>query len=148
MVDTLNSCFLAQCVNFPTFHLNDRDPGSLLDLIITNAPDRIFCLESKPPLGDIERTHSVIYWEYVIKEPCRFERVERPNVRKADFQRISEEISEVDWEMLFQDKDVNACYIEFLKYYRQICSKNVPKKRPKICAIKKLIRPSFTHTRK
>ena len=40
-------------------------------------------------------------------------------------------MNEVDWEKLYQDKDVNTCYIEFLKQYHQTCSKNVPKRRPK-----------------
>ena len=40
MIEVLNDSFLMQYVNFPTFHYNIHDPGSILDLINTNAPNK------------------------------------------------------------------------------------------------------------
>ena len=46
MIDELSDLFLFQCVRSPTFQSDIGDDGNILDLILTNEPERIVDIET------------------------------------------------------------------------------------------------------
>ena len=52
----------------------------------------------------------------------------RKNYNKADFVSISKEFSQTNWDLTFEDKQVNECYKVFMEIHDEIINKYVPNK--------------------
>ena len=114
---------LVQWVEFGTFFPS----GNILDLILTSDEDRIGEVFSCPPLPGCH--HSPVVCSVIFQFRTNVETVgsqEKLSWARADFDRISEDISEVDWEVAFDDLDVNECYDMFLSIVQNSILRNVP----------------------
>lgn len=107
-LETLDDCFLCQCVNRPTFYhgVNDSS-GSILDLIITDSDSRVLDIVHEEPLGNITTAHSVLLWKLaagrVEKEIFRAKR----RWRHGDYVGMSVELLELDWREIFSDRSLD-----------------------------------------
>ena len=50
-VETVNDCFLHQCVKEPTFESSGDRTRNILDLIFTDSAHRVYAIDHGPPLG-------------------------------------------------------------------------------------------------
>ena len=66
-VETLDDCFLSQCVEEATFRTGLEDHiGSLLDLVITDSKARVLDVKNQAALGSLSRCHSVLSWKFAV----------------------------------------------------------------------------------
>jgi hypothetical protein len=127
-IDALEDNFLTQVINTNTYQKGEGHCGSLLDLIITDAEERIIDWNLMPPLGNSEFGHAVIAWKYAIEERFSVEgsRRKRLNVRRGDYLGMNEELNNIEWENVFEGKGVNECYNIFLSIYEGASNKFIP----------------------
>ena len=67
LLECLNDCFFHQNVYEPTFQMANETPKSILDLVITEDSVRIYNIEYGPPLGETNKGHFTLKWEYDLK---------------------------------------------------------------------------------
>ena len=70
-LDLLNDESIVQHVNFPTFMKSDLSCVNFLDLILSDAPERISDLDKLSPLGTADQGHLSISWHYHLKSRSR-----------------------------------------------------------------------------
>jgi hypothetical protein len=111
-------------VTFPTFIDKDQvEARNTLDLILTDEPERIICLEKDHPLGHTPagRAHIMLKWKFITASSRgAVENVQtRPVWSKANFAAISEEINAHDWVTEFNDLlTTNSCFELLLERYK------------------------------
>ena len=125
ILNTINDNFLIQCVSEPTFGDN------ILDLVITEAPERVFSLCVGPPISSsaANKLHSSITWEYNLRSN-NISNSTNQLVRlhnKSNFTEISSYISNIDWNSLFEGLNVNEMYEHFLHHYNIATDIHTPK---------------------
>ena len=132
-VDMLNDNSLTQHVLFPTFTLTNGKMSNTLDYIISEASERINMISNGPPLGCANQGHLTLNWIYSFESPIKIAKNHscKQDFRRGDYVKMSELISNIDWDKTFEDKDTNACYLEFLKIYEHICELSIPRGRTK-----------------
>ena len=120
-----------QSVNFKTFQKSENELTNTLDLIFTENSERIAELIASPPLGNIEKAHLVLKWNFILKNS----RLENRNYKgsklaykRGDYFKVTETIFEVDWDLLFSNLNTQDSYAEFLRVYNEVCEKNIPLK--------------------
>ena len=65
-VETLDTCFLSQCVDETTFRKGlDNHIGSLLDLMITDSKARVLNVKNQAALC-LSRSHSILIWKFAV----------------------------------------------------------------------------------
>jgi hypothetical protein len=126
--DAVEDGLLYQNVTFPTFQEKDDSPKRTLDLIFTENKNRIFEIESQPPLGGIKKAHLVLKWKYSLTDSLNDSIFRRScfNFRKGDYKSFGDFISSKDWISLFNDLNIQECYDKFIDIYNEGCSKFVP----------------------
>jgi hypothetical protein len=119
-------------VTFPTFIDTDQaEARNTLDLILTDEPERIICLEKDHPLGHTPagRAHIMLKWKFITasSRDAVVSAQPRPIWSKANFASISEEINAHDWVNEFNDlPSTNSCFELFLERYKTTCNKHIP----------------------
>jgi hypothetical protein len=83
------------------------------------------------PLGHTPegRAHFVLRWSFLMlngKEEHREAR-ERFVWAKADFSKLSDHISSINWYDIFDGMSVNNCYVLFVQEYENACAEFIPK---------------------
>ena len=133
-VDTLEDSFLTQFVTEPTFQSDDNiEPVNTLDLVIGDCPERIsdeIC--HFPPLGTIKMAHHVLKWSLNVQKTKFNSDAKYLKVFKSgDYKNMNDYFSSVDWPDIFQGRNVDECYDEFLKEYHLACGMFIPLKKCK-----------------
>jgi Reverse transcriptase (RNA-dependent DNA polymerase) len=128
-VNTIGEFYIKQAVHFPSFHNTHGGLSNFLDLVLTESNNRVYNVESGPPLNDnAKQYHVSIEWCIATASGIRNPTFERSkhNFRLADFNRLSQELQRTDWDILFQDKSINTCYEAFLAEYNRACDLWIP----------------------
>ena len=125
---TLDDCFMSQCISEPTFHRGTNGSyGSVLDLIITDAEDRIRDIEILPPLGCIQSAHSVLKWSFAVGQSGSEEYCVKRRWRKGRYDAMREELDQTNWDSTFSSLDLDCCYDFLAQKFHSQCEKHVPK---------------------
>ena len=120
-----------QNVNCKTFQTSDGNLTNTLDLIFTDAENRIDVVQAGPPLGvELRKAHLVLSWDFNLRtnlgENIGYKK-SKFLYKKGDYKKLSEFLNTHDWVNKFRDKDVHFCYSEFLKVYNEGCERFIPK---------------------
>ena len=118
--------FLCQHVNEPT-RIRQAQKPSTLDYIFTDEDELIVGVNYLPPLGKSD--HVCIEFQYVLGEADLDEPVEKLNYWKADYDKINEALSLVDWSVEFKGKDCNEMWENFREKTNTIVLQHVPFKK-------------------
>ena len=131
-MDNVAENFFVQHINFPTFYEERKENFNTLDLLFTTDPNRISRLQSQQPLGNLNRGHLVLSWDYLISED-NFCDAQKPtkNYRKANFDEIIKYFKNIDWNFELCNKSVDLMYDCFLSHYQETVKRFVPSKRIK-----------------
>jgi hypothetical protein len=110
---------MAQLVSFST-HIK----GGMLDLIITNCPERVVNISEEGRLGKSD--HSVIVFEVEDNIRNTIEEITGLNWRRADMVKMRQELGSVEWEELFDEQDAEESWDIFRKILQETVDRNVP----------------------
>ena len=97
---------LAQLVDFPT-HIK----GNILDLVITNCPDKVISISDDGRIGKSD--HCILKIDLKISEFKETVRSTRPNWNKADIVGIRQYLKEMDWRAKLENLDANKAWDNF-----------------------------------
>ncbi|XP_065654875.1 uncharacterized protein LOC136081485 [Hydra vulgaris] len=130
-VEYINDNYLHQVVISPTYNA-DLINGNILDLILTETPERINKIHHNPTLGNTRNGHQILSWKYFVKNTTKNEMSNFGksgfNYKLGNYTVIKKAVNENDWESLFGKISINECYEIFLNIYSELCNKYIPKK--------------------
>ena len=121
-LDSLNDKFLQQMVDFPT-HIR----GNVLDLVLTDIPERIINIE---PIGNLGNSdHSILSID--VMQNVLFNQTKEyiPDWNKCDAESFSSYLSSVNWEDEFRDKETDECWLFFRNRISTGMKEFIPNKR-------------------
>jgi hypothetical protein len=128
-LETLAEQHLHQSVTFPTF-LNARGVRvNFLDLVLSESANRVFNIEAGPPLSDDCRQYHV---SITFEIGLRYERpkslFERSKfvLSKGKYEDLTNELDAVNWQKLFEGKQVDECNELFVNEYNRACRLWIP----------------------
>ena len=119
LLEVLDDCFYTQNVRDPTFQVSRHDSKNVLDLVITECPERIYNITHGPPLGLLERGHHSLTWNYELKSRKKRDTKFTSssfNYRKGDFESLSRFINEVKWDHILSNLTVDQMFDKFRSY--------------------------------
>ena len=121
--DCFIECGLSQWVSFGTFFPS----GNILDLILTSDEDRVGEVYSCPPLPGCHHCPVIcsVIFQFRLEEDALISE-EKLSWGRADFQSISEDLMEVDWELAFAGRDIDFCYDYFVQVIADSVELHVP----------------------
>jgi len=121
--ETLKDTFLYQHVNVPTFQMSNEIAINILDLIFTTESGSICAIDPRFVLGNISKGHLVIFFQFILKNKVSNSALNSYKFiyKKADYSKISQFISNVDWINLYKDMSVQEMYNELI-FYSSIAS--------------------------
>ena len=119
--NSVNDSFLFQMIEFPT-HVK----GNILDLLITDCPERIISIEDKGRLGKSD--HVMILIEAIFDYDCEPSIEQIPDWNKADISAIINDLNEVNWKEELSDRNTEEAWELFNDRVKDTMEKNVPKK--------------------
>jgi hypothetical protein len=128
--EIVSDTFLYQHVNVPTFQKANGEVENILDLIFTTEAGSVCAVDPSFLLGDIIQGHLVIFFSFII-ENRQPETYISPTVykflyNKANFNEISQLISNVDWVKLFENMTVQEMYDELIYYTSKASNLYIP----------------------
>nr|XP_047141317.1 uncharacterized protein LOC124816251 [Hydra vulgaris] len=156
----LNDNFLTQNVTKPTFNSGTLSEGKTLDLILTDAPERISIIGYNPPLSNLNNAHKVLYWNYILKKPTtskssfgkskltgnypkKNQQHQNLPLGKSkltgNYQEMNNSFHSIRWSRIFSNKNVDESYKIFVNKYQELSDCYIPKKVYKHIALKPYI---------
>ena len=121
-LDTINDKFLEQLVTFPT-----HCKGNILDLVLSDIPDRVINLE---PLGNLGNSdHSIISIDIIYNPSYNSTNEYIPNWFKADIPLFSDYLNSKNWPAEFQNFNTDQCWNYLKETISEGMKKFVPCKR-------------------
>ena len=95
-------------ISVPTFQMSNEVSFSILDLIFSTEPGSVSSIDPRFVLGDINKGHLVIFYEYVLKNKVSKQHKNSLKLifKKAEYKKISHFIANVDWVRLFENRSV------------------------------------------
>jgi hypothetical protein len=122
-VETLSDAGIFQVVKEPTFVKANGSSTSTLHLILTEHQDRILEIEYDSPLGTSSQGHKTITFEYELSENNSFSKKfssQQFNYRRGDYTTIGNKMSEVNWQSLLSNKNVDEAYQSVVNEYNSL----------------------------
>ena len=110
---------MTQLVKNPTFRTN------VLDLVITDDPDRIFKIDYGPPIGSTKKNslHGTLTWNYTLRaEKMNWTGITRRNYHKCDFSKFSEFLTP----LVNLSCNPDSAYDELVNMYQTASKECVP----------------------
>ena len=127
--ELLADSHLIQNVYEPTFQQNDNTKTNVLDLLISDSPDRIFNINYDAPLSSKDKNHVVLTWDfYLMDKQSSGNTINNLNYVKGNYSRMNEYFVGINWEEMFNNKTVEQCYDSFLHHYNHACTSFIPLK--------------------
>ncbi len=130
-IKCLNGCFLTQNVFFKTFQQESTRLTNMLDLVITEAQERVVELKPGRVLGGKEHGHLSLSWRYKIGEKDKVfgdkYRRTKLNYKKGDYEGMNKHLECINWTEVFEGYNVGECYRLFLDKYERACELFIPK---------------------
>ena len=130
-INCLNKCFLTQNVFFKTFQQELSRLTNILDLVITEAQERVEDLKAGSVLGGKDHGHLSISWTYKTKGKDlvfgdKFRKT-KFNYKRGDYAGMNVHFGSMNWESIFEGMKVGECYRVFLEKYVEACELFIPK---------------------
>jgi hypothetical protein len=111
---------MAQLVNFPT-----HTKGNILDILLTNCPEKIANVSNIGRIGKSD--HVGILIEEEREGSMKIEKQVGLNWRRANFDEMKKEITEVDWDKELRWKDIEEAWVLFREKVEKTVNDNVPR---------------------
>ena len=105
-LDAINDSFLEQCVNFPT-RIRQGHRSNILDLILTNDPQRIYNLYSLPGLGRSD--HVCMIFDYSLPTNNSSNSRKHYLYHRGNYDNIRAEL-DINWKEELIGKSVSECW--------------------------------------
>ncbi|CAL4067303.1 unnamed protein product, partial [Meganyctiphanes norvegica] len=127
ILETTNDCFLYQHVRENTRYRNMQ--SSLLDLIFTREEGDVKNIEVLCPLGKSD--HGIVTGDFVSEWKTRAEPKPRRMYHKGNYEKIIEELNQIDWKAAFEGKSEQETWDIFKKELEVLVDKYVPLASPR-----------------
>jgi len=101
--------------------------SSKLDYIFTDEENLVENVEYLPPLGKSD--HVCISFKYLLGDTESSDSTQKLNYWKADYVKIREELSAIDWATEFESKDTNGMWQKFHNRMLQLIHQFTPLKK-------------------
>jgi len=111
--------FLIQHVDEPTREKN------IFDLVLSSEESMIENLEVKELFSSSD--HNMIHFNLIGKTEMPLNNVIKFNFSRADYLKITSCLKEIDWELKFQNTDVNIMWNTFCEVLNEVIVTYVPK---------------------
>ena len=132
LLDFVNENLLVQIVNE-----NTREDKSLIDIILTSDEDIIFDVNVEK--NNLDTDHDTVTCQLMhqavqsgksddINHNLDKKSIDNLNLEKADWKSIREELSLIDWKILFQEESVESMCSKLEEKLLSICSKYAPER--------------------
>ena len=120
-LDMVNEKSLSQVVYFPT-----HNKGNILDLVLTNKPENLVCIENLGYLQNSDHTMILGDFSFNIQNPQTEEMI-------SDWKNLDEEgfrtyLNNIDWDNLLDSDSTETCWGNFRNVINIGLEKFVPKK--------------------
>ena len=136
IIDNLLKMNMSQCVDQPTRESN------ILDLVITNTPEKVDKLRVLSPIGSSD--HNVVLFDWAMEGGRRKEKVwELYDFKKANFEAIREEFTKKDWKEEFKGLNSDGMWNRFVEINDELKECFVPKRKVKVGRKGKSNKPWF-----
>ena len=113
---------LHQCINEPTHY-----KGNTLDLLLTNNPPSIGNTSVKSEHSLCSSDHLPILFN--IKSNVKRKKSNKrkiPNFKKANWDDLNHELSEINWTSLLSSHDIEICWDSFKSKLTEVSNKHIP----------------------
>ncbi|CAL4245945.1 unnamed protein product, partial [Meganyctiphanes norvegica] len=127
ILETTNDCFLYQHVRENTRYRNMQ--SSLLDLIFTREEGDVKNIEVLCPLGKSD--HGIVTGDFVSEWKTRAEPKPRRMYHKGNYEKIIEELNQIDWKAAFEGKSEQEAWDIFKRELEVLVDKYVPLASPR-----------------
>ena len=121
-LDAIEDSAMEQLVSFNT-HIK----GNLLDLVVTNIPERIMAVEEEGRLGKSD--HVMILTSIAVGKGEPAPTAVRPDWAKADWNGMRKDLSELEWRTMMLNKNANEAWEIFKTKVDDLTEKYVPMRR-------------------
>jgi hypothetical protein len=121
-VAAVDQALMEQLVSFPT-----QVRGNILDLLLTNMPDRVSEVRGCGRLGTSD--HEIIFAEISCGGGRQTEAKKTKNWRRADWPQMRKELSRVNWRREFTQASPSQMWQKFKIQVQATVKKNVPLKK-------------------
>jgi hypothetical protein len=123
VVDAVENKLMTQLVDFPT-HIK----GNILDLVITNMPERVLEVREEGRLGKSD--HSILAIELSVNRGGAETRADmRKDWSKADWNEMENMLKDRDWKQKIREADTEAAWNLFADKINAAVEKCVPERR-------------------
>ena len=122
-IDAIGDNFLTQHVTFPT-----HDCGNILDLVISNIPNRIHSILDSGKLGNSD--HCIILTDIEATFTPHVPKHEVWDFKYAKFEEMRDELRNTQWEAILIH-DIESDWNTFRSIFTNLCNKHIPKKTAK-----------------
>jgi hypothetical protein len=122
VVEAMEDKFMAQMVDFPT-HIK----GNILDLVVTNMPERILEVREEGRLGKSD--HSILVVEVSVGKGEEKRDEVRYDWRGADWYKMNSLLRERTWQQEIREADTERAWEIFAKKIQDATEKCVPVRR-------------------
>lgn len=124
LINSLRDAFLIQMVNKPT-RRREGQKANLLDLVIVNNELLVSDIQHHSPIGKSD--HEVLIFELYVNKSIEKEQLnEKFNYKKADFQKMKEDIKKINCNQLI-DLNVEECWEKIKQTIQDSMEENIPK---------------------
>uniref|UniRef100_A0A803KBH9 Reverse transcriptase domain-containing protein n=1 Tax=Xenopus tropicalis TaxID=8364 RepID=A0A803KBH9_XENTR len=117
-INLLHDNFMSQVVEEPTRN------HAILDLVISNDPERIANVQVVEPLGNSD--HNVISFNVWCRKQIYMGATKTMNFRKANFSSLRAALQGIDWGIMFSDKNTEQKWLSFKMILNHYCSQFIP----------------------
>lgn len=108
--------------------MSNEKAVNTLDLIFTTQPGSVYAIDTKFVLGNINKGHLVIFFNFVLKNKVSKESYtcKKFIYNKSDFGKISHFLSNIDWVHLFENLNIQEMYNELIFYVSEASNRFIP----------------------
>ena len=126
--EILSKTYLYQHLSVPTFQMSNDSATNTLYLIFTSQSGSVCAIDPIFVLGNINKGHLVIFFNFIIKSKVvnQSHSCLKFDYKKADTNKISDFITNVDWILLFETLSVQEMYDKLFHFSNVACNQFIP----------------------
>ncbi len=122
LLEAVQDNMMEQLVDFPT-HIKEN----MLDLLLTNIPDRVEEVTDAGRLGKSD--HVIIVTKIEVGRDSEEEKEPLPDWRRADWDTMRDELSNINWRARLERKKTSDAWRTFVGTVTRLVEKHVPPRR-------------------
>lgn len=125
LLEATQDLLLFQHVKKPT-RIRQGNQPSTLDYVFTDDDNLIDDIVYNEPLGKSD--HVVLEWDLITETSEKTSSQPKFNYTKGNYEKIADELMQVDWNVFFQKKSVNQMWTSFKNMMDDLMSQHIPLK--------------------